>query len=228
MRISELYADSPVRGADVVIIGSGPSMTVFPVEMLRGRVCITLNDTHKYLPEWVGPISFSNALQWAEPSSAGIRIRIVKGRNRHQKRGPGPERTDNHVAWDHPRYHVFSYREPPWDERSHFDLESLWAEPDFYWNVKNGNVSIFAMQFAILAGARSMTMVGCDCMELEGKPYLDGKKQRSFVKRNFGAYLKGMMTMSREAHNRGIPVVTMSPFVGLQSFPMQWRQMKEW
>ena len=227
MRISELYESSPVRGADAVIIGSGPSLGVFPVDWLKGRVCITLNDTHKHLPDWVGPISFSNAKQWSEPFNDNHSIRIIKGRLRFD---PRPEKHDNHVPWFSEDYYVFSYYDRRHgDDRDHFDRAELWREPDYYWNGPGGTVCILATQFALLGGAKSIMIVGCDCCELGGDAYVKGKKQRKFVKRKYHKDAEGMLIMFHEARKRfGVPCVSVTPFAGFGREADQMQQMQGW
>lgn len=208
MKVSELYADSPIRGNDCYIIGSGPSLNLIDKSFFDGRVCVLLNEANRILPK-AGPIGFANnkkQLRYCE-----CPVQVVKGRLRFD---PNPELTDNHVSWDSPKFHVFSYRERPWDSVSHFDESRLWAEPDFYWNTKHGSVAIFAIQFAVLCGAKSITLVGCDCCEFSGKEYGGGLRGNASVVHHYDKYAAGILRMKRECSERGIPLLTLSPFVG--------------
>lgn len=233
MKISNLYSTrpddkwgtvpGPFRGQDIYIIGTGPSMTVFPLDWLRGKTCVLLNDAQKHLPG-LGPIAFSNNLKFL--AGCGLPYQIVKGRLRFD---PDPERDDNHCPWDDPGRYVFSYRERPWDAVSHHDLSTLWKEPCHYWNTRRGSVSIFAVQFALLAGAKSITLVGCDSCELgPNAEYIAGKKATA-VRHDYDAYAAGLMTLNREARERfRVPMMTLSPFMGLSRERQQYQEMRKW
>lgn len=168
MRVSDLYNDPRLRGQDVYIVGTGPSLSVFPIDLLADRCCILLNDAHKYAPS-LGPVAFSNHLKFL--NGCGCSIQVVKGRLKWQD---GAESDCNHCDWNDPYHYVFSYRDKNYEGVSHFDDSQLWAEPDHYWNVKGGSVSLFAMQFAALCGVKSITLVGCDCTDVLGA-YHPGK-----------------------------------------------------
>lgn len=229
MRISELY-NGPFVGKDVWIVGTGPSLDCFPVDLLRDKTCILLNDAQQHLPG-LGPIAFANNRKQLD--GCELPYQIVKGRLRFDAH---PERTDNHVAWDDPRYYVFSYREPAvktgrggvvqtGDTISHHDEQVLWTEPDFYWAPERGSVSAFAVQFALLAGARAIYLVGCDCNVINGEEYVDGKSGCT-MRRNYEAYQRGLLRLHREAIKRGVSMVSVQPFFGLGWHEHQYREMQ--
>ena len=236
MRVSELYPKSPCRGQEVYIVGTGPTLRVFPVDYLKGKVCILLNNAHRILPG-LGPVAFSNHRAFLQKDNCQCPVQVVKGRLKYD---PNPERTDNHVEWEDPKYHVFSYREPPWDNISHFDDASLWREPDFYWNTPHGSVSIFACQFALLAGATAIHLVGCDCCEFTGKN-ADHEKDGLLkcashkargpksMRHDYDAYARGLMRMVREGRKRfGVPIFTCSPFPGFGREQEQFRELQQY
>lgn len=223
MRVSELYADSPLRGNDVFLIGTGPSLGVMPPGYLGGRVCITLNDAWRYAPD-AKPAAMSNNSRFLR--GCALPLQICKGRLRFD---PNPQRDDNHTPWDHPTYHVFSYRSrklgDPWD---HLDIDALWKEPDHLWNIRDGSISIFATQVAMNCGARSVNLVGCDACELNGCDYVESKRRGAKVKHIYSAYRAGLMRLAREGWKRRIPVVSVTPFMGLGEHDNQYREMIQW
>ena len=224
MRVSDLYPENPLRGQDVYLIGTGPSLDVFPFEMLRGKVSVLLNDAQKHVPKWVGPVAFSNSLAFLEGCKRPIQV--VKGR---LKFDPEPERIDNHCPWDHPTYHVFSYRSRKHgDSVDHLDEAAMWLEPDCYWNTYRGSVSIFAAQFAMLCGAKSIGLVGCDCRDFLGFHYAAEKKVKRKVMHDYAAYVRGMQRMIQEGRKRGVPIVQVNPYVGIGTEEEQWHKMKAW
>jgi len=222
MKVSDLYNKEEWAGKPVYIIGTGASMDVFPVKYLENKYCILLNDAHRFFPH-LQPIAFSNHRNFLVDSKC--RYNVVKGRYRGD---PHPEKTDNHVPWDDPNYHVFSYRQTPWDTISHFAPKCLWAERDFYWNVEGGSVSIFALQFALLAGFSEIHLVGCDCGEFVAhQAYLDQKINTST--HQYDQYVLGIMTMIREAEEKfGVPVVNVGPYPGYGREQALHQQLLTW
>lgn len=235
MLISALYGSFVDK--DVYLIGTGPSMSVFPKRYLLGKTCVLLNDAWRYFPE-LGPVAFSNTNVFFRPDKSGRtppKIRVVKAR---LKSDPNPERDDNHVRWDDPDRYCFSYREPPWDDASHFDVGRLWAEPCHYWNMRGGTVAIFAVQFAVMAGARSVTMVGCDCCDLDGEEYLSPRALKFRIKNAKGTFKKGLKhdyeayasglryVADRALADRGVSVTSMSPFFGFGHESKQLKMMR--
>lgn len=238
MKVSDLYAPSgPFVGQDFYLVGSGPSMNLFPTRLLEGRLCVLLNDTARYLPK-LGPILFCNALFQSTGHSDAIKYKVGKGRLRFQ---PGVERTDNHIAWDNPEWYVFSYREPvikeehggnsesirTGDTASHHDESTLFTEPCYYWSPRGGSVSAFAIQFALHCGARSITLVGCDACEFGGERYVGGKEGSS-MHRKYHQYAYGCERMWRECYQRGVPLTSWTPFFGLGYHQDQYRNMTAW
>lgn len=224
MRISDLYAPhGPFVGADLWIVGTGPSMSVFPLDYLRDKTCLLLNDAQRWFPG-LGPIAMANSLKFLK--LCALPYQLVKGRLKFE---PGAaERTDNHCPWDSPRYYVYSYREPPWDTVSHHDEATLFQEPDFYWSPKQGSISAFAMQFAIWAGVRSIHLVGCDCCALNGQDYASQKPKRPGVRHVYPQYAVGILRMMQECRKRGIPVVQVNPFAGIGDEAQQLSTIMEW
>lgn len=222
MRVSELYHRPPFLGASVFIVGSGPSLTVFPESYLKGELCILLNDTWRYRTR-LGPVVFSNNKSFLQ----GCRheIQIVKSR---LKFDGNMERDDNHVAWDDPKYYCFSYRDRKYDKWDHFDEKALWNEPDHYWNTPGGNSAIFCLQFCLLAGVKKIAMIGCDCCGLNRWDYVQDKRRRR-VKHDYESYARGTMRLIHDARDRfGVPVVQINPFAGIGREPAQFEEMKTW
>jgi len=233
MKVSELYApQGPFVGADVYIIGTGPSMSVFPIATLEDKTCFLLNDACRQFTT-LKPVAFSNNLSFLKFCT--LPYQIVKGRLRFD---PHPERDDNHCPWDDPARYVFSYREPTiitgkgeristGDKLSHFDERTLWRDPNFYWNVRGGSVAIFAIQFALYAGVRSITLAGCDCTSVHGNHYVKTKTRNAHY-HDYPQYAAGLMRMWKECQVRGVPLMSLTPFLGLGYHDKQFSEMMQW
>ena len=170
-----------------------------------------------------------------------IRYRVCRGRStRPFEKDPRAGLDDNLVSWEHESIHVFSFRSracgDAWD---YSDDQVLWAEPCHYWSSVNGTVAEFALQFCAYAGARAIFLAGIDCGELEGRHYCDGevesdrrdraiggplgrrdggrRDERTYKEqKDYAAYRSGLNRLKREIWERfGIPVLSLSPFIGL-------------
>ena len=240
MRVSDLYNDrlSPFvnhyfNGKEVYIVGSGPSLDCWPDGSLANQTCILLNDVQKFRPR-LGPIAFANNVKFL--SGCDLQYQIVKGRlvDPKKKKQTGVVAIDNHVPFDDPKYHVFSYRSP-WqgDQFDHFDDEALFneADPDCYWNTPGGTVAIFAMQFALLAGARRIRCIGCDSSGIVQKYHQPKENVRNgkHVKHNYKAYQSGGARMVREAWDRfGVMITSEVPWIGYGYEQSRYEEQREW
>jgi hypothetical protein len=237
MRLSELCEKRPLDGLDVYIVGLGPSMAFFPLEILENKFCVLLNDAQKYFPT-LGPIAYANAKRFLDPLSPRIRHSIVKGRF---KSDPNFERLDNHIPWDHPKFWVFSYvtEQDRIGIPSHREKETLWRDPNFVYICDGGTVAMTAIQFCCLAGAKTIFMVGCDCRPIYKEHYFSSNLdlERSTHTRNpkggvlhhYSGYLEGILVMKMEAWRRfRIPVLNLTPFIGTSNFDEQFTRFKKW
>lgn len=234
MRISELYKpDGPLQGREVYICGSGPSIDCWPDKALEGETCILLNDLCQHRPTW-GPIAFANNRKFLKRSKCPINV--CKGRliPPELKRAHGAMATDNHVSWKDPDLYVFSYRSLfQGDEWEHFDPACLFREPDFYWNEPGGTVAIFAMQFALMAGAKRIRCIGCDSSKLiqryhEDKEEIRRRKQNA-VKHDYSAYQRGGCRMIREAWDRfGVLITHETPWIGYGMERERYKEQRAW
>lgn len=230
MKVSDLYApNGPFVGREIYIVGTGPSMRVFPIEYLKNKTCILLNDACRFLP--LGPVAMTNNRKWVEPlNNQLIKYTIIKAR---LKSDPNPQRDDNHVPWNHQAYYCFSYRDPRWDKVDHLDRAQLWQEPCHYWNIPGGTIAVFAVQFALQAGASAVILVGCDCNALHKDHYMSKKLQerkhanKKMAVHDYDAYAAGLMVMLYEARLKfGVPVMTLTPFCGLGRETSQFGELR--
>lgn len=252
MRVSQLYQNGPLTGQDVYIVGQGPSMTVFPWRWLQTKTCVLLNDAQKYFTR-LGPVAVANNLSFLRPLSPWIKYPVVKGRLLHEV--GFFERDDNHVSWDHESLYVYSYRVMETDGRSSDDWAFLWSEYDYLCTA--GTVVNSAIQIAAFSGARSITLVGCDCTAICGMDYhineTSLRKQRreknpkawskgqrpqgnawkipraSADARTYGLYRESLVRMKKECWDRfKIPVMSLNPFIGSSKYEQQLPRILSW
>lgn len=230
MRVSQLYDNPKIRGREAYVVGLGASMAAFPIQWLRGRFCVLLNDAARWFPG-LGPLVVANDRRYVEPPSPSVRWNVVKGRH---KSDPGfLQRDDNHVAWDHPQIFAFSY-DPE------VSLSDSWERTDCYWP---GSTAVgFALQLLARCHVSSITLVGCDCGEICGTHYFSPeveivrrqyshnrhiKSGRKPLRHDYRVYEESLFQLKLEIERRfSIPVLSLTPFIGLSGVSDQFRRMK--
>lgn len=196
-------------------------MNLIDRRVLKDKVCVLLNDAQRHFPD-LGPIAFANNKKFLKFCT--LPYQCVKARLRFD---PHPERDDNHVNWEDDSIYCYSYREPPWDKVSHHDESTMWKEPCHYWAPRRGSVSAFAVQFAVWAGAKSITLAGCDCNVIEGAHYVHTKNRHERV-HEYHQYAVGLLRLWKECQLRGIPMVSLQPFFGVGWHREQFGEMTAW
>jgi len=154
MRLRELR--DVYLGQDIYIVGSGPTASLFPMEMLRDKIVLGLNDAYKIHPA-VTPIAFlhheiyahagDNQLAPYHPNFERIKYPIVKRSGMDRSAG---------LPYDHPMYYVFDW--------SH-DIENLskmTKDTDALYYTPEGCSLHAALQACWIMGAKNIFIIGCD------------------------------------------------------------------
>lgn len=196
MRIADLYGR---HAGDVWVLGTGPSVRVFPLEILAGRVVIGLNAAWRHYP-----VTYSLTVHpelYAEyrktPNAPGTQW-VVK------RKDPMPG-----LSYDDPDVYVFSTSP---------DLKLVGsATPDMLYI--GCGVHCTAIDLAARMGASTVFMVGCDACVLAKDHHAHDQHVRYHglgPDAVFEEYRRYGAKARRAAHAAtGARVVTVSPFVGL-------------
>src|SRR5680860_533504 len=106
-------------GQDIYIVGTGPTLNVFPLEMLQDKICLSLNDAYKAHPA-IAPMALMHHQLYAHTDKdtnsdyhgnlKNIKYPIVKA--------TGRERAEV-VDWDHPFFYYLDW--------SH-DIDNIWSQ----------------------------------------------------------------------------------------------------
>lgn len=190
-------------GAVVAILGGGPSLTVEQVERVRiGRVrCIAINNSFMLAP-WADMLYGADA-SWhaAHQESAnfsGLRCGIE---NRYDRF------TDD-------RIHVVSRADLPIATTT-----CLPAAGDTTL-IAGRNSLHQAMNLAILAGATTVLLLGCDGRRVDGRTHWHGGHQgRTLADDFFDDMRRAFSAQENALMRRGIRVVNCSPGSAIDSFP---------
>ncbi|MEX0758593.1 MAG: hypothetical protein WD100_03335 [Tistlia sp.] len=222
MRLRELR--DVYAGQDIYIVGTGPSINVFPMDFLEDKICLSLNDAYKAHPA-VTPMALMHHQLYAHKGRSitapyhenlkGIRYPIVKasGRNRAEV-----------ADWDHPFFYYFDW--------SH-EIDDIWTQTkdtDELIYMREGCSLHAALQIAWIAGASTIFTIGCDSRTLGGKHYAaydkdqfrDDEVLKRGNERNYDAYVYGGLVIQEFLRQKGVRVISLSGIVGYHLVDYQY------
>jgi hypothetical protein len=201
---------------DIYIVGSGPSVNLFPMEFLQDKICLSLNDAYKIHPA-ITPIALMHHQLYAHAGRdvdapyhdhfKNIKYPIVKA--------TGRERTEQ-FDWDHPYFYYFNWRH---------DIQNIWSatkETDDLYYTPDGCSLHAALMLCWIMGARNVFVIGCDSRTMGGKHYAsydknnfrDDEVLKRGKQRNYDSYVFGTLIYQDFLKRKGINVFNLSPMVG--------------
>ncbi len=208
------------KGQDVYIVGTGPSMRVFPLSMLRGRVTIGLNQAWKYCkltycvtahPELV--VEYENY----QASECGIRD------SRHTT-WVVKSKAPLHVTEDHPEYYAFDTKYA--SDRYRFVRSRVAGKL-----MSGGGIHTTAMNLAAHMGARTIIMLGIDLCQLDNEHHghsqhvqLRGLSDKLYAMKYYTQAVRVRRIIQREL---GIPVLSLTPLMGLRYAEVDYKAVKD-
>jgi hypothetical protein len=222
MRLRELqdiYLDQ-----DIYIVGSGPTLNLFPLDFLQDKICIALNDAYKKHPA-ITPIALMNNQLYAHaddnPASPyheyfkAIKYPIIKPQSQYRV---------EKIEWDHPYFYCF--------ERSTqiHKIDSLTKETDHLYYAPDGCALHPALQIAWIMGARTIFVVGCDSCTFENQHYAafdKGGIGTVNITRNYDAYVYGTLMIQKFLNQQGVTVLNLSPIVGYHRVDDQFQVLAD-
>lgn len=202
MRIESL--NGYASGSPVFIVGTGPSMRVFP--LLReffshGQLIIALNQAWKYVPaQFVITVHPELYLEYAKVAQTveGPRPRWLI------KKKPPME----HLDYDDPEHYVFSTTS---------DLAVVEHRKASTLYIGEG-IQCTAMDLAARMGAGCIFLMGCDACSLAGEHHGHDQHVRFLGQEpgdQYALYRKTTAKVRRVIREKfGIPTLTITPFVG--------------
>lgn len=214
MRIRELR--DVYLGQDIYIVGSGPSINYFPMDTLKDKVCMSLNDSYKK-SGYITPIALMHHQHYAHSGPSvdydyhnnfkNIRYPIVKAFGRDKA---------EIVDWDNEYFYYFDW--------SH-DIDEIWEqskETDKLYYVAEGCSLHAALQLCWIMGAKNIFTIGCDSRTMGGSHYAaydkNGFREDEVLKRgqerNYDAYVYGELIIAEFLKRKGINVFGLSNIVG--------------
>ncbi len=218
MRLRELR--DIYLGQDIYIVGSGPTLNLFPLDFLQDKICLALNDAYKKHPA-ITPIALMNSQLYAHTSDdpespyheyfKAIKYPIIKPKSRYKV---------EIIEWDHPYFYCF-------DRTTKLDaINSLNKETDYLYYAPDGCALHPALQIAWIMGAQNIFVIGCDSCTFEHQHYADFNKGgigTVNTTRNYDAYVYGTLIIQAFLKSQGVNVFNLSPIVGYHRIDDQFQ-----
>lgn len=210
MRIQTL--DGYFSRQTVYIVGTGPSLRCLDLDFLKSQRTIGINQCWKYFcPDFSVTVhpELVQEYEAAHRDPFGPRTRwIVK------KKPPMV-----HLELDDDKYYVFntSYEVKVVRERP---LDTLFL---------GEGAQTTAMDAAARMGAAAIVLVGCDAASLEGDFHGHDQHVRWVGRKpddQYRLYRESTASVRSELRKMGVPVMTLSPFIGLAAAAEDYRRLK--
>lgn len=212
---------------DIYIIGAGPSINLFPLDFLKGKVCLSLNDTYKMDPA-IRPIAIMNNPTYAQVGHRfapnhrnlkNIKYPVVKMTGRH--------RSSKNVDWDHPDYYCYD-----WSHKIDTDIWTMTKDTDYLYSSPEGCILHDGLQLAWIMGAKNIFVIGCDSRTLGGRHYAnfdkDGfsddeePKGARPIPRNYDSYVYGAQIIIEFLKKKKVNVFNLSNIIGYHMVDEQY------
>lgn len=196
MRIEKLYGRH--KGEPIYIVGTGPSMRVFPTQALKGKTCIGLNQAWRYCP-----------LTYTISVHPELLTEYLDTPNRNKTQWIVKHKPPLNLLLDDPEHYVFHTSE---DDMSLFKQD----KPDTLF-IGRG-VQQTAMHMAALMGASELRLVGIDMTDLGGEHHGHAQHVRfhgvppDIVYKEYRVYTAKVRKAITDRWK--IPVLTLSPLLG--------------
>lgn len=210
---------------DAYILGSGPSSNVFPMDFLRDKICISLNDAYKIHPA-IKPIAYLHHEYYSRlgksltdpihPFFKSVKYPVVKATGKTQL---------DHIDWDSPFFYYFKF--------SH-DINKIWTmtkDSDTLHYTPEGCSLHGALQLCWIMGFKNIFIIGCDSTTMDGKHYANYDKNnfrddevlKRGVKRNYDSYVYGTIIVQKFLESKGMRVFNLSSIVGYHMVEYQYK-----
>lgn len=216
-RVSELYGRHP--GGDIYVVGTGPSLRVFPPGFLDGRITIGLNMAWKMVRPTYGitihpELAVPEFLEATDEGQLGITW-ITK----REKLGP---LTPGQVR--HAEDHFYFFRSDGASTTVTNGLNDAGRVPDwarvptddflYLW----GSVATAGANLAANLGASNVILVGCDNAALMGNHHAAAQHTRwlgAAPDDRYRDYYEGLADVRAAFRDRGVRLVSLNPFLTL-------------
>lgn len=228
--VSELYGRHP--GADIYVVGTGTSMRVFPASLLDGKITIGLNMAWKNAPVTYGVTiaPHLNIPELMDGEAAHPEITWVTKREKAKVK-----LTPEQFAWADGRFYTFDIRHGhdsgsgDWVTDTGRELAYV-RQPTGDLLYQWSSISQTAANLAANMGARNVILVGCDNCSLEGNHHAHQQHTKWLGEPpdvRYRQYYEGLAEVRAALRERGVNLVSLSPFLKLDEPAMDFHHLCE-
>ena len=208
MRISKLYGK--FKNSTAYIVGTGPSLRLFPLDFLKGKPCIGLNQAWRHLPlAYSITVHPELVLDYQKEKSPNLTTWIVK------RKAPM-----NSLSLDDKNFYVF--------ETGQDDLGLVKNRTPDKLIISRG-IQCTALDMAARMGAKTIIMVGVDMGSLDGDHHGHDQHVRfhgvdpDLAYKEYRHHTAKVRKVLRDEFS--IDVLTLSPFLGLTAADEDYRRL---
>lgn len=211
------------NGETIYIVGSGASMRVFPVDFLADKITIGLNMAWKNAPTTYGITIHSdlNIPEFLQGEEGRPDITWITSFDKSKR-----NLTDKQLSHAVEHFYFFRFEgragTAKRGEPSEVGRMLEWVrEPVddhlYIWS----SIAQTAVNLAANMGAKNIVLVGCDNCSLMGNHH--GHRQHTRWKgaapdHRYGQYYEGLAEIRSVLRERGVEVLSMTPFLGLNTY----------
>lgn len=208
----------------IYILGTGPTLSLFPKDYFRNKKCILLNNAYKIIGN-NGPVGLFHSIDYL--FDAGSIGKVLPHRSSELIKYPivkVSSRTFDIVSRRSFPFYFYHY--------SH-QIESF--DPNVITNkiyyTKDGSSLHAALQVANIIGASTVFICGCDARTFSGHHYGTPPDDRfrsvEVVRRDYDSYTSGGVKLIKLLRQKGIVINYLSPLIGYNSLEYQFEQFSK-
>jgi len=208
MRISSLYGK--YKGQTAYIVGTGPSLRCMPLDFLKDKLTIGLNQSWKHIRPTLSITVHPELVLEYEDTFRGHPTRWVV------KKKPPMER----LELDDPKYYVFG---------TSYDIDCIRTQPADTLYLGEG-IQTTAMDLAARLGAKYIILVGCDAAALGGDYHAHDQHVRWLGLQpddQYRLYRERTAEVRSALRGRGVHVMSLSPFIGADAAQEDYERLRK-
>jgi len=226
--VTELY--DLHKGADIYVVGTGPSIRVFPKSFFDGKILVGCNNAWKVAPVQYGVTIHPdlNIPEFVAGEKPRPEIKWVVGYEKCKSL-----LNDEQFKHADANYYRFQYRgkpntQPP-HEPSDSGRETKWVEQvTGDWLYIWSSVAQTAVNLAANMGAKNIIVVGCDNAPLGDNHHAHAQHTRwkgVDPQHRYLQYYEGLAEVRAALRKRGVNLVSLNPFLKLDMPEMEFSRL---
>jgi hypothetical protein len=218
--VSELYGRH--AGSDIYILGTAPSVRVFPLEFLKDKIVIGCNQAWKLFPvQYCLTIHPDlNIPEFMQSESPRPDVTWITGEEKCRGLLDAQQ-----FAYAEKHFYFFKYRGKPNTQPEHEPSDSGrvldWVrQPSGEFLYLWSSIAQAAACLAANLGARNIVLVGCDNGSLLGNHHAHEQHSRwkgVFPEHRYQQYYEGMAEVRAALRIRGVNLVSLNPFLKIDA-----------